>query len=263
MVGRRTGEIEREKSVQGRAWDSVHLGYFSDPGTAAGLVGAIVRRAVKSRPETIADLGGGTGFILSELARKGLDPGINLVNLDVSPAQLAAVRHPGVRRVEGEIGNFRREDLAAGTGAILFVMRSVLHYPGPEGLGPALRHIRSQMRRGEYFIHQTACFDDEPAAGCLNAIYAGLGTGKRYPATATLLGRLEEAGFAVDENLTAPALALTLAALGERYGRSPAGMEEIGRKVSEKYGGRPGVFTTGESGWTAYLHYRVFVTRAD
>ncbi|MDP8237438.1 MAG: methyltransferase [Candidatus Erginobacter occultus] len=263
MVGNRTGEIEREKSVQGRAWDSVHFGYFSDPETAAVLVDTVVRQSAKSRPQTIVDLGGGTGFILSELARKGLDPGINLVNLDLSPAQLAAVRLPGVRRVEGAIGNFRREDLAAGTGAILFVMRSVLHYPGPEGLGPALRHIRSQMRRGEYFIHQTACFDNKPAAECLNAIYAALKTGKRYPATATLLGRMEEAGFAVDGQLTAPALALTAAALGERYDRSPAGMEKIGRKVIEKYGGRPGVFKTGESGWTAYLHYRVFLTRAD
>ncbi len=262
MAGKRTGAIEREKSVQGRAWDSVHSGYFSDPETAAVLVEAVVSQAANSRPQTIVDLGGGTGFILSELARKGLDPGVNLVNLDISPAQLDAVRCPGVRRVEGAIGNFRREDLAAGTGAILFVMRSVLHYPGPEGLGTVLRHIRSQMRRGEYFIHQTACFDDEPAAGCLNAIYAALKTGKRYPATAALLGRLEEAGFAVAGQLTAPALALTAAALGERYGMSSAGLEEIGRKVSEKYGGRPGVFTTGESGWTAYLHYRVFVTRA-
>jgi len=262
MPGRVSGEIERERAVQGPDWDSVHRGYFSDPRAASVLVGAARRRAAESRPGTVVDIGGGTGFILGELVRGGLEAGIDLVNLDISPAQLDAVRHPRVRRVEGSVDSFRREDLARGDGEILFLMRSVLHYLGPEGLGPALEHIRSQMRRGEYFIHQTACFGDEAAAGCLNAIYAGLGTGKRYPTAGKLLDRLLRAGFSVAEVTPAPPLALTAAALGERYGIGPAGLERIGRAAVEKFGVRGGVFETDEKGWTAWLHYRVFVTRA-
>ncbi len=262
MPGRISGEIEREESVQGTAWASVHRGYFSDPVTAAVLVEAAGRRAAADRPGTVVDIGGGTGFILGELIRKGLAPGINLVNLDISPAQLAAVRHPRIRRVEGSVDSFRREDIAAGAEKILFLMRSVLHYLGAEGLETTLRHIRSRMKRGEYFIHQTACFADEPAVRCLNAIYAGLGTGKSYPLAGDLVERLENAGFLVDSQQPVPPLALTSTALGERYGINPAGLARIGRTVAGKFGVRKGVFETAEDGWTAWLHYRVFVTRA-
>lgn len=256
-------EVERERIVQGAAWDAVHCGYFSDPEAAAGLVGAVLRRASKCRPETIADIGGGTGFILSELARKGLDPGIKLVNLDISPIQLAAARQPLVKRVQGTVEDFRREQIAAGKGPILFVMRSVLHYLGPEGVLPALQNIRAQMKPGEYFIHQTACFEDGLAAECLNFVYAGMGTKKRYPTDEDLRGLLEETGFAVCEARPGPALTLTSAELGRRYGLSPARMARVGREVGEGFGQRPGVFRTGQDGWTAWLHYRIFSTRAD
>lgn len=55
--------IEREQVVQGAAGDSVHLGYFSDPETASVLVEAVLETASRSRPNLIADFGGGTGFI--------------------------------------------------------------------------------------------------------------------------------------------------------------------------------------------------------
>ncbi len=256
------GEFERERSVQGRAWDSVHLGYFSDPEAADVLADAVLRRAEESRPEAVADIGGGTGFILAELARRGLDPGVDLVNLDISPAQLAAGRHRKIRRVRGSVTGFRRTEILEGGGEILFVMRSVLHYLGPEGMPDALRHIRGQMKKGEYFIHQTACFDEGRDAGCLNAIYAGMGSAKRYPATGDLTSQLEAAGFWVVESRPAPPLVLTPGALGKRYGLSRDAMEEIGRGVRETFGIIPGVFEYGRNGFTAYLRYRVFVTRA-
>ena len=258
-----TGEIERERAVQGRAWDEVHLGYFSDPGAADVLVESILRRAKEIRPEAVADLGGGTGFILAELARRGLEPGIGLVNLDVSPAQLAAVRNRRIRRVRGSVAGFRREEILDSGGAILFVMRSVLHYLGPEGVPAALGHIRDQARMGEYFIHQTACFDRVRDAACLNAVYAGMGTAKRYPATRELTGQLEAAGFTVIESRPAPPLILASKELGRRYGLSREEMEEVGRRVRESFGEIPGVFRSGRDGFTAYLNYRVFVTRAS
>ena len=257
------GEVARERSVQGRAWDKVHLGYFSDSEAADVLVETILRRAEESRPEAVADIGGGTGFILGELARRGLDPGIGLVNLDISRDQLAAVRRRGIRRVRGTISGFRREEILDGGGEILFVMRSVLHYLGPEGLPAALRHIRNQMKKGEHFIHQTACFDQGRNAGCLNAVYAGMGSAKRYPASGDLTGQLEAAGFSVIESRPAPPLVLTSGALGERYGLTRDEMKKIGRRVRESFGIIPGVFEAGREGFTAYLSYRVFVTRAE
>lgn len=257
------GEIQRERSVQGPAWDKVHLGYFSDPKAADVLVDSILRRAEQCRPAAVADLGGGTGFILGELARRGLDPGVGLVNLDISPDQLAAVRRRGIRRVRGSATGFRREEILEGGGEILFVMRSVLHYLGPEGVPSALRRIRDQMRMGEYFIHQNACFDRGRDAACLNAVYAGMGSAKRYPETGDLAGQLEAAGFCLVESRPAPPLVLASGALGERYGLTRIEMEEIGRRVRESCGEIPGVFETGRDGFTAYLSYRVFVTRAE
>jgi SAM-dependent methyltransferase len=256
-------EIERERAVQGAAWDSVHLGYFSDPETAVPLVEAVLETASRTRPDLIADIGGGTGFILGELARRGIDPGVKLLNLDLSPAQLAAGRHPRVRGVKGAVGDLRREQLLPGAGSILFIKRSVLHYLGPKGLVLALRHIRSQMEPGEYFIHQTACFDDDRAAACLNAVYAGLGTEKRYPPAATLAGFLVKTGFSVFSQRPCPALTLTSGDLGRRYNLDRATMAAIGRRVGERFGNLEGVFREGPEGFTARLHYRVFITRAD
>jgi hypothetical protein len=118
------------------------------------------------------------------------------------------------------------------------------------------------MKPGEYFIHQTACFDDGRAAACLNAVYAGLGTEKRYPPAAVLAGHLVESGFAVLSRTPGPALRLTANDLGRRSGRSREEMEEIGREVRGRFGNLDGVFQGGPPEFTAYLHYRVFVTRA-
>jgi hypothetical protein len=114
-------EIERERTVQGAAWDSVHLGYFSDPETAAPLAEAVLETASRTRPDLIADIGGGTDFILGELIRRRVVSGVKLLNLDLSSAQLSAGRHPRVRGVKGTAGGFRREQLLPGAGSILFI----------------------------------------------------------------------------------------------------------------------------------------------
>lgn len=255
-------EIERERVVQGAAWDTAHLGYFADPETADALVGAVLETAARARPSLIVDLGGGTGFVLGELARRGIDPGVRLVNLDLSLVQLAAGGRARIRTVAGDAAAFRREQFTAGAESILWTMRSVLHYLGPKGLIPALRHIRSQMRPGEYFVHQTACFEDARAAACLNAVYAGLGTEKRYTAAAALAGALAETGFAVLSRRAAPSLTLTSEDLGRRYGLDREAMAEIGQRVAERFGEPEGVFRREGNGFTAWLHYRIFVTRA-
>lgn len=255
-------EVERERKVQGTAWDGVHLGYFSDPAIAASLVEAVLDKAAECRPAAIVDIGGGTGYILAELDRRGLDPSVALVDVDVSHAQIGAIRGARIRGVPGSADGFRRQDLLPEGGRMLFVMRSVLHYLGPAGLGRALRHIRSQMAPGEYFIHQTACFDTPRMAECMNALYAGLGTGKRYPTQAALTAALEAAGLSVQFHRRCPALTLTSEELESRYGVAPETLDTIRRELGARFADVPEVFEAGPGRFVACLHYRVFVTRA-
>lgn len=262
MAGDEPREVERERTVQGAAWDGVHLGYFSDPAIAASLVEAVLEKAAECRPAAIVDIGGGTGFILGELDRRGLDPSIARVDVDVSHAQIGAIRNARIRGVPGSADGFRRESLLPGGGRMLFIMRSVLHYLGPEGLGRALRHIRSQMEAGEYFIHQTACFDTTRMAECLNALYAGLGTGKRYPTRDALAAALEAAGFAVCAQRRCPALTLTSEELESRYGVAPEALDAIRRELGARFADVPEVFEAGPDRFVACLYYRVFVTRS-
>ncbi len=262
MAGGKQREVERERSVQGSAWDGVHLGYFSDPAIAASLVEIVLDKAAECRPAAVVDIGGGTGFILSELDRRGLDPSVALVDVDVSHTQIGAIRHSRIRGVPGSVDGFRRERLLPEGGRMLFIMRSVLHYLGPEGLGQALRHVRSQMERGEYFVHQTACFDTPRMAECMNALYAGLGTGKRYPALPDLTAALEAAGFAVCSHRRCPALTLTSEELESRYGVAPATLASIRRELGARFADVPEVFEAGPDRFVACLYYRVFVTRS-
>jgi hypothetical protein len=50
--------------------ETIHGSYFSDPEAARPLVKAILQAIDLSHPNVVADLGGGTGFILKELLKK-------------------------------------------------------------------------------------------------------------------------------------------------------------------------------------------------
>ncbi len=77
--------VRKELGVHGQRWASIFDGYFSDPEAARPLVDAVERAIDASRPTVAADLGGGTGFVLAELLRRGL-MGFRLVNAEVGRA---------------------------------------------------------------------------------------------------------------------------------------------------------------------------------
>ncbi len=130
----------------------------------------------KRPADVVVDLGGGTGFLLSQLAACGAVGGATLVNVDCSAAQLALAGGKGIRHVHASIGEFQRAHLAGLGKRFFYLMRSVLHYFGQDGLSPVLQHLRDQTVEGEFFLHQSASFDDEQEAACLNALYRHMHT---------------------------------------------------------------------------------------
>lgn len=247
--------IEQEAALHGARWNTVHGGYFSDPAAAATLAALAVERARRSRPEVVVDLGGGTGFLLSQLTAAGLDADIARIVLDDSPAQLNAAREAGFAVRRGSVDTFCRGDLIPDGSRGLYVMRSVLHYAGRRGLRRVLRHIRRQTRPGEFFVHQTAAFRRKTDADCLNELYRMMRTDKWYPDTAGLMRALRAEGWRVEEVRPAPPLRLDSAELMERYHLQAGDIRRIRERLSRTPGIPADVFEAVPDGFRAYLHY--------
>ena len=65
-MDREESTVEREATSQGDHWRTVHHGYFADEEVSRPLVDAIAAAMVENPPDVVADLGGGTGFVLGE-----------------------------------------------------------------------------------------------------------------------------------------------------------------------------------------------------
>ena len=251
-----------EQAVHGSTWGQMHGGYFSDPEVARPLVEAVREIWAAARPDRIVDLGGGTGFLLSQLRRAGLDKGALLVDLDGSEPQLAEAAKAGLECVRSSVGAFRRAAVAPAGVRVLWLMRSVLHYAGETGLDPLLRHLRAQAAPGEFWVHQTACFERAEDAACLNALYRQLRTGKWYPTVAGLRQRLAAQGWTVMEERPAATLVLDSDELGLRYATDAAGLQAIGQALSAEFGEPNDVFRFTPAGFQSDLRYRTFICRA-
>ena len=251
-----------EQAVHGSTWGRMHGGYFSDPEVARPLVEAVREIWAEARPDRIVDLGGGTGFLLARLRESGAGAGSELVVLDGSDPQLAEAAKSGVECVRGSVGAFRRAAVAPAGARVLWLMRSVLHYAGETGLDPLLRHLRAQAATGEFWVHQTACFERAEDAACLNALYRLLRTGKWYPTVAELRQRLAAQGWTVMEERPAPTLVLDSDGLGLRYATDAAGLHAIGKTLSAEFGEPNDVFRFTPTGFQADLRYRTFICRA-
>jgi len=255
--------VGRETSSHGRNWDALHDGYFSDQCIAAPLIEQIRAGIESSKPDLIIDLGGGTGFLLQQLIRNNLASGIQLLNLDVSPKQLEQASDRHIRTVQRSLTDFARADAADPGKRILFIMRSVLHYYGREGLEPVLRHLRAQMQTGEFFVHQTACADEQADADFINLLYGRMDTGKWYPMSGALVRTLENCGWSVASVSPAPALLVTSGDLGTRYGISPDRMSSIRSELARRFAEKRGIFEMTRDGFRAYLHYKLFTCVAS
>ncbi len=257
-----TENLGPEQAVHGSAWGRMHGGYFSDPEVARPLVEAVCEVQAKARPNALVDLGGGTGFLLSQLKTAGFDASTALVDLDGSEPQLAEAEKAGLACVRGSVGSFRREAAVPAGRTALWLMRSVLHYAGEQGLDPLLRHLRAQAASGEFWVHQTACFEREEDAACLNALYRRLRTDKWYPTIAALRTRLGAAGWTVVDERPAPTLALEADELGLRYEMEAAGLRAVGRALADEFGAPNPVFRIAPGGFQADLRYRIFICAA-
>jgi len=250
------GNTENEQKLYGETWNKAFDGYFSDPRIAAPLVRAVVDAVEASSLSVIADLGGGTGFLLSEIAGS-LGPGnaARLVCVDEAAAQLDDCPD-GIETLDCTVESVERSQLAADGGPLTLCMRSVLHYFGEAGLRPRLAHLRSVLEPGEYFVHQSICLEDERDRETANLLYLRMNTGKWYPTVDGLVGALESEGFRVVSCAPATTLCLSGPELEERYGIGRRQMEEIGREL-ERHSPSSRVFVRGEKAFTICLDYKV------
>jgi predicted TPR repeat methyltransferase len=203
-------------------------------------VDAVERAIDAARPDVVADLGGGTGFILEELLKRGLQ-GVRLVNVEVSPKQVAVCKDDRIITLRASMDKVTRSQLQSEDAKLMLIARSVLHYFGRLGIGPLLRHLRGQLQPGEYFVHQSAAFStvDE------------------------LKSRLENAGFIVHEVVPASRLEMSSVDLGERYGLNPEQRASIGREIEGLFGRNQEVFACDGNEFKASLHAFIFSCEAE
>jgi SAM-dependent methyltransferase len=254
--------IDLEAGIHGPQWDGFHEGYFGDASIAQPLVEIAGRALQAQRPTVVVDLGGGTGAVLRQLLSYDPLGSVRFVNVDISPPQLAQCSDPRIQALDISAARVTREDLRVGNGHLMFIMRSLLHYFGPDGLAPFLQHARSQMRAGEVFIHQSACFERPRDAECLNRLYQLMRTEKWYPTMGHLTAMLEAADLKVHQACPAPPLALASSELMERYRLEAEELPSIRDELLGEYGAVPGVFEPGGEGFVAWLHYVIFTCEA-
>jgi SAM-dependent methyltransferase len=247
-----------EQVVHGQRWGAFHGGYFSDPAIARPLIETARDILAESPTDMVVDVGGGTGFLLSQLASRGIGTGATLVDVDCSEPQLAQTDVHAILRVCTSITDFRRGDIATEDSRLFFMMRSVLHYLGESGLSPLLRHLRDQATEGEFFVHQSASFDNKNGADCLNALYQHMHTHKWYPTVDDLESRLANSGWRVTAMTPAPPLLLTSDDLAHRYALDKSGVAHISEMMAREFGESNPVFRLTPSGFDANLHYWIY-----
>jgi hypothetical protein len=253
---------QHEANLYGPQWHAIHGGYFSDPNISRPFV-KVIARAIETRsPALVVDIGGGTGYILEEVLREQVYPDVRFINVDLSGEQTATCRNTRVESLNLNMSGITRAHFGIKQEQLMFIMRSVLHYLGEDGLRPFLKHLRGQMHKGEIFLHQTACFERDVDAACLNHIYQLMKTQKWYPVTETLNRILNEEGFTVEGTCPAPELMLKSAELAERYHLNDQEVNSIGEEIRRRFGETPGVFVRQHDGYAAYLHYEIFNCRA-
>jgi hypothetical protein len=252
------GHTANEQRLYGKTWDTVHGGYFADPAIASPLVEAILDAASVARPTVLADLGGGTGFILEMLGDEmDWSPAPALLCVDTAKEQLDCCPDP-ISALECSVEDVERGMLCEPGGKLMVCMRSVLHYFGEDMLKPDLGRFRSMLERGEYLVHQTICFWSEREQAVANLLYDRMDTGKWYPTVRLLVDILKEEGFKLTDIRPAAPIPLTSAELEKRYGISHEAMLEIGREMERSCGGGLSeVYHGSRDGFTAYLDYMV------
>ncbi|MDP2991453.1 MAG: class I SAM-dependent methyltransferase [Kiritimatiellota bacterium] len=254
-------DVKREAHVHGKLWAKQASGFFSDPNMAKGYVAAIMRVASNDKPSAIADLGGGTGFILGQLIKTGLAENIKLVNIDESDSQLAMCKDPRITPMKGTFESFRRADIVSETGRMMLISRSVLQYGGIFNQKPWLDHVRGQLKPGEWFVHQSGCAEDAEGALALDVLFEQMGVGKWVPHKEAFARLLVQAGFEITDDFPVPAVEMVSEELAVRYGVSPDDLARIEADLRRTCSNRPDLVKFAPSGFAFNFPYRVFLCK--
>lgn len=254
--------IKREAHVHGALWAQQAAGFFSDPNMAEDYVAAIMRVANDYNPSAIADLGGGTGFILEQLVEAGLAENIKLVNIDESDSQLTMCKDPRITPMKGAFESFHRAGIVSKTGSLMLISRSVLQYGGIFKQKPWLNHVRGQMKPGEWFVHQSGCATDVEGALALDVLFEQMGVGKWVPHKEAFARLLVQAGFEITDDFPVPAMAMASEELAVRYGVAPDVIAQIGLDLRRTCTNRPDLVKFTPSGFAFNFPYRVFLCKA-
>lgn len=254
--------VPKEECIYGNRWNTIHNNYFSDPKVASPLI-EVIKNAIKTnQPHVIADLGGGTGFILKELSKQK-EISSRLVNVDSSPLQLSECIDERIINLQASVDKISRSQiLQTNEDELMIIARSILHYFGYSGLRPLLRHIRSQLMEGEIFVHQSACFEDAKDAECLNLVYKLMSTTKWYATIDNLKAILSDTGFRICDICPTFKLRLESRDLAERYKLSSQQKNLIRKEIEQRYGQKHELFTSSIDDFTVWLHYYVFTCKA-
>jgi cyclopropane fatty-acyl-phospholipid synthase-like methyltransferase len=253
--------LEKEINIHGKRWQTLHDGYFSDGKIARPFLDAVSDELLRSKPNVVTDLGGGTGFILSELAKRHPASSAKYINVDISSEQLNECRDDRICSLQFSATDITRNLLIKDEESLMLIMRSLMHYLGSDRIELFLRHLRGQMKPGEPMVHQTACYKYAEDADCANKLYSMMHTDKWYTTIDGLKRALSEAGWQVIDCKPAPSLRMTSRDLAERYDLNSADIANINKALGNK-SNRPDVFVCENPEFTAYLHYQIFTCRA-
>jgi len=261
-VSNKEQSVSKENGIYGSRWNTIHNGYFSDSKVAFPLI-EVIKRAIKANhPNVVADLGGGTGFILKELLKHQELSNMRLVNVDISPLQLSECVDDRISYLQASVDQITRSQFQTNENGLLIIARSLLHYFGYSGLRPLLRHIRRQLMKGEIFVHQSACFENVKDAECLNLVYKLMSTPKWYSTVDNLKSMLNDAGFSVYDVCPAVKLQLESNDLSERYQLNSQQKILIQKEIERLYGQKSEVFISSTDHFTIWLHYFIFTCKA-
>lgn len=254
--------VKRETAVHGERWAAQYGGYFSDPAVAAPFLEIIEEYARAKQPDVLVDLGGGTGFILTELIKRAKIPAdLSLFDLDLSDRQLESLPNSRIRSLKNSILEFRRASVANEKRRLMLITRSTLHYAGIMGQAPTLRHIREQMKPGEIFINQTGCSSTPEEALLTDELLERMRSDKWMAPLGSLVELCEKAGFRVKRKAKAPDLWLDEPTLSDRYGINADEMTRIREKLMEGYKDSPHLRMTPK-GFVIIQEYRILACEA-
>jgi len=255
-------DIESERHVLGARFTKLFSGYFGDPLIARPLVDAISTAIQAHAPGILVDVGGGTGFVLSELLRVYPDTPCRLVDLDLSADQLREERDQRIRALQASAEVVTRNDLCPADETLMLTMRSVIHYFGHDNIIPFLKHLRSLLNPGEIMVHQTVCYADPKNARFLEQMIRGMGAEKSPLTKDEVLVFLEEAGWRVLGSIPGPAMVMGSAELAFRYHVTHDQIVDLSERVLGGFNMVPDAFAPMPDGFTLRTDYHIFTSMA-